>query len=355
MNCATEKGPDLPHKTHSFELSPTNQNGAAAIQYLIVVRRKNKIVKVFRPQEKHLTIGRSSKCSITLSDPRFSRTAGEIIIGPVPILRRNGNRLKNSDFISIQGGKRYRLQQYTISLLEPDKVIFNPNITNNGKRMLIFWSSLFLIIFVTGRSSISHFQNVSEQIVVMKRPNHLTSVINENGQHKKVIISKNNSIHESIKEQASEQSLTLNYSHSLVHEKTYDKPTLGISGNRAAAELVPQNRMLKKSNLNKYREEFDNAIKRAASFIEHEDLEMGGRVLNPLIPHADKQQLQTIIDTIDPLIQHLFKEAYMLKPYEPEKSKKILLDIVNSGLEILPSYVKAKKSLESEPSSWTTR
>ena len=40
----------------------------------------------------------------------------------------------------------------------------------------------------------------------------------------------------------------------------------------------------------------------------------------------------------------------MLKLYEPERSRDILLGIVESGLDILPSYGKARKVLEEEGS-----
>ena len=38
----------------------------------------------------------------------------------------------------------------------------------------------------------------------------------------------------------------------------------------------------------------------------------------------------------------------MIKPYEFDRSKEILQGIVESGLEILPSYGKAKRMLEEE-------
>ena len=51
---------------------------------------------------------------------------------------------------------------------------------------------------------------------------------------------------------------------------------------------------------------------------------------------------------LDPLTQPLCQQAYMLKPYELDRSKEILQKIVESRLKILPSYGKARKVLEEE-------
>ena len=95
-------------------------------------------------------------------------------------------------------------------------------------------------------------------------------------------------------------------------------------------------------------DELDKTIKAAALLIERGDLNMAGRTLLPLMPHLDKEQQRRVIATLDPPVQSLFQKAYMLKLYEPESSRDILLSIVESGLEILPSYGKARRALEGE-------
>ena len=72
------------------------------------------------------------------------------------------------------------------------------------------------------------------------------------------------------------------------------------------------------------------------------------RALSPLLPHVDVDQQAVIIAALDPPIQALFQKAYMLKIYEPDRSRDILQGIVESGLEILPSYGKARRMLEGE-------
>jgi hypothetical protein len=78
---------------------------------------------------------------------------------------------------------------------------------------------------------------------------------------------------------------------------------------------------------------------------------MAGRTLLPLMPHIDNKQQGRVIDNLDPPVQSLFQKAYMIKPYEPGRTKEILQRIVESGLEILPSYEKAKRMLEGERSA----
>ena len=75
---------------------------------------------------------------------------------------------------------------------------------------------------------------------------------------------------------------------------------------------------------------------------------MAGRILIPIMPHVNDDQKKIIVQTLDPLVESQFKKAYMLMPYEPGKSREILQGIVESGLEILPTYGKAKKVLENE-------
>ena len=94
--------------------------------------------------------------------------------------------------------------------------------------------------------------------------------------------------------------------------------------------------------------ELDKAIGAAASLIQQGNLKMAGRTLSPLLPHVSIDQRASIIAVLDPPIQTLFQKAYMLKPYEPVESKEILLSIVESGMKILPSYGKAKKTLDGE-------
>ena len=102
-----------------------------------------------------------------------------------------------------------------------------------------------------------------------------------------------------------------------------------------------------------HNDELDKAIKSAALLIEQGNLKMAGRTLSPLLPHIGNDQRALIIAALDPSIQTLFKKAYMLKPYEPGRSKEILQGIVESGLEILPNYWKARKVLDGERSTKT--
>jgi len=95
-------------------------------------------------------------------------------------------------------------------------------------------------------------------------------------------------------------------------------------------------------------DDLDRIIKTAALLIKRRDLKMAGRTLLPLLPHLNGKQQRRVIDTLNPPIQELFEMAYMIKPYEPRKSKELLLKILESELEILPAYWKAKKILNND-------
>jgi hypothetical protein len=94
--------------------------------------------------------------------------------------------------------------------------------------------------------------------------------------------------------------------------------------------------------------ELQQMIKTALLLVEQGNLVMASRTLNPLLPHMDNEQRALIVSTIDPLIENLFEKAYMIKFYEPDETRRILQSIIDSELEFLPSYQKAKRLLEKE-------
>ena len=127
MNFAAEYRMNPDDHTQSAGLSLIAENSHPTITHLVAVRQNRQLVMVFRPRGKNITFGRSSRCSITLPDPRFSRKAGEIVLGPVPILRRYKDGEENSEMTPIVPGKPYRFRPYTLTLMESGDVIFNRN------------------------------------------------------------------------------------------------------------------------------------------------------------------------------------------------------------------------------------
>jgi hypothetical protein len=91
---------------------------------------------------------------------------------------------------------------------------------------------------------------------------------------------------------------------------------------------------------------FHQAVETTRLLLEKGDYGKAGRVLTPLLFHADNEQREEVIRIIDPVLQEHFHRAYILKPYDPVTSMEILENIVNSELDLLPTYGKAKRILE---------
>jgi hypothetical protein len=316
------------------------------MDFLVAVRQNKKLIKLFRPREKSISFGRSSRCSITLSDPRFSRKAGEIVLGPVPILRRYRQGKENSNFILIQPGKVYRFHPYTLTLMGPGDVILNRKNDGNKARLLF---SVLIIFAVSGAGSIVLLhQGMSDTPANAGKGS--ASISGASEQLRKVITVKpgNNGKGQPMETRELASSEPTAGKQVKVPGKIPGRST-PISPRRKNAAVRISHRTEKKSRkVVLHANELDKTIKAAVKLIERGDLKTAGRILSPLMPHLDNEQQKSVIDTLDPPVQNLFQKAYMLKQYEPERSKKILQGIVESKLELLPGYGKARSVLEEE-------
>jgi hypothetical protein len=333
MNFAAEYQMDPNDQTQCAGLSLIEENNHPAIEYLVAVRQSRQLVKVFRPMEKNITFGRSSRCSITLPDPRFSRKAGEIVLGPVPILRRYQDGEENSEMIPIVPGKPYRLRPYTLTLIESGDVIFNRNKKQMGSKTRAI-RSMFLILLALGTGSI-FFLHQGMTDMVSKGQQEIAAVSFADKPVQK----------ETLKSAASKP---VTEKQEVISNKPSANPAPVPSAKKRAVPAARQKVENSRMRAAIREEELDKVIKSAALLIEQGNLKMAGRTLSPLLPHVDVEHRAVIIEVLDPPNQTLFQKAYMLKPYEPEKSKEILLNIVESGLKILPSYGKAMKVLKDE-------
>ncbi|MDF1526967.1 MAG: hypothetical protein P1S59_11965 [bacterium] len=348
MNFAAENEMDADDQTQSAGFSLVEEKSHPTIEHLVAVRQNRQLVKVFRPREKNITFGRSSRCSITLPDPRFSRKAGEIVLGPVPILRRYKDGEKNSEMTPIVPGKPYRFQPYTLTLMESGDVIFNRNKKKDRSKTGMLRSMLFILAALSAGSILFLHQGMTN--MVPKGQQESASILAVSEQDQGEIISK-----PEMKENNENTETTKSASSEALTEK--HGATLGIpSGNPpptpSVKKGVPQVARLKIDDKNRkfaiHADELDKAIKTAALLIEQGNLNMAGRALAPLLAYVDNDQRKFIIEALDPPIEALFRNAYMIKPYELDRSKEILQGIIESRLEILPSYMKAKRVLDTE-------
>lgn len=349
MSFAAEYRVDPEDQTQCAGSSSVDEDSHSTIEHLVAIRQKRQLVMVFRPREKNITFGRSSHCSITLPDPRFSRKAGEIVLGPVPILRRYRDGEENSEFIPIHPGKPYRFRPYTITLMESGDVIFNRYRKNNGSKAGLLKTVLFIIAALGAGSIFLFHQGMTDATDVNPEQGSASfSVVSE--QTRDEITEK-----PEIKENAGDmENLRLaSIGHSTekqvaVPENTSDNSTPTPQIKESATARIRPSTEKKNRKVTMRADELDRAIKAAALLIKQGDLKTAGRALLPLMPHLDNEQLIRMIGTLDPPVLGLFQKAYMLKLYEPGRSNEILQSIVESGLEILPSYGKAKRMLEGE-------
>jgi hypothetical protein len=355
MNFAAENKVDPEDQTQWAGSFPTTQNSDSAIDYLVAVRKNRQLVKVFRPREKSISFGRSSRCSITLSDPRFSRKAGDIVLGPVPILRRYRQGKENSERFPVHPGRPYRFRPYSLTLLGPGDVIFNRK--KNDENKARFLISVLIIFAISGAGSIALLHHgMTDTAAEAERGNDsFSGAGGQSGDEIKTRSgSKESENDEEMKTRTSASSEPFIKERTAVPETSSYGPTSTQKKKEGVKLIVRYQTEEKSRKPGAHADALARAVKAAALLIERGDLKTAGRILSPLMPHLDNEQQKKVIDALDPPVQSLFQKAYMLKPYEPGRSKEILQGIVESKLELLPGYGKARRVLEGE-GTWQLR
>lgn len=325
-------------------------NSPAPSLHLIAIHQKGRLVKIFRPRGKNITVGRSSRCTLALSDPRFPRKAAEIVLGPVTILRISGCRKDKGRFIPFPTGKPLRLGPYTLTLIEPGDVVLNRYFIRKSDKKT--WLKRACLITSAGTIGFLFFVNhmgLLELTFIGKIPS--TEKIGR--QEKVENVPETDGRDEVVKGEDQRKVLSLP-----ITEKKEDLPP-------KISTLIPppsqkvKLRILKTSSFKvkpfeatkMKSSELEGIIKNAAKLIKQGDLKTPGRMLAPLLPHIDNEQRALIVELLDPAILDLYRKAYMLRLYEPESSREILVGITESELNILPSYWKALMILESDEST----
>jgi len=347
MNFAAEYRMDQDDQTQNIESSLIEENSHPTIDYLVAIRQNKRLLKVFRPRDKNITFGRSSRCSITLPDPRFSRKAGEIVLGPVPILRRYKDGGENSEMTPIVPGKLYRFRPYTLTLMESGDVIINRNKRNESKTGILK-PILFILAALGAGSLLFLHQGMTDMVSKGERESVSVPVISEQIKNENTNKPKKKEYDQNPGTPKSASSNPLNEKYGAIPATVPTKPVSTPSIKKRVATIDKHKTAKKNPEISIHANELDKAIKSAALLIQRGDLDMAGRTLNPLLPHIAVDQRAVIIAALDPPIQALFQKAYMLELYEPDRSTEILQNIVESRLKILPSYGKARKVLDTE-------
>ena len=338
---------------HNPESSTQTLDNLSASQHfhnfhheLVVFKEKSSIVKVFRPRSKHITFGRSSSCSITLKDKCFSRLAGEIILGPVPLLKISRFKNKNDEYISMISGKYYRIGPYKIILMKPGDVVLNQK-NKSPKRKNQLLISIWILISVLGLSS--GIISSQGRLVISSDRTTKGSTTKTMRQDINGYDGNNNEIKIRIEEAG------IGDLRPTINRNRLNTPINILKVNSTKAGHIERKQPVVpdklgstgiKQNIIVTGDDLDTAIQEALLMVNRGNLITAGRILKPLIPHASKEQRSEIIGMLDPFFQNHFKKAYMLMAYEPGKARDILCHIMESDLDLLPSFHKAKRLLE---------
>ena len=79
---------------------------------IITVQKGWRVILIHFPSSRSVSIGRSHNNDIKLSDPHFSRKAAEIILGPLPVLRKIFiGEDKNHEILPILPGKPVTIER----------------------------------------------------------------------------------------------------------------------------------------------------------------------------------------------------------------------------------------------------
>ena len=336
----------------SWCAEPASQpaNSPAQSGHLIVIHQKGRLVKILRPRGKNITVGRSSRCTLALSDPRFPREAAEIVLGPVTILKRYGCRKDKGRFIPFPTGKPLRIEPYTLTLIEPGDVVFNRFfIRKSDRRAWLKRIRLIISVGTIGILLLGNHMGLIDLTFIWK----ILSTEKAGGQKKAEIVPEADGREEAVRGEDQRRVLSLPKAEKegdIVHKIA---PRSNPPSQKVKLKMLKSSSFkVKPSGASKMKSsELEGIIENAAKFIEQGDLKTAGRILALLLPHTDSKQRALLVKVLDPAIQELFRKAYMLKFYEPESSREILVDITESELNILPSYWKAVMILESSEST----
>lgn len=297
-------------------------------KYLIVLTtRRKKIVGIHTPVSNNISIGRSSASHIRVEDPYFPRFAGEVILKPTPLLRTAGSGSDGNRVQQMAAGKPIRLPPYYLHLLEEGDIKRNHVWRNQKKRQFKKYPTQWIcpavilttIILLRGffPPEISHSEGKPEALTV---PFEIERFLMEAPRPKEVPLD--------------------------------GAPDLEIRDARLSTQpgkqkLIPRSKPLKKPvrmNVNEEyfsEESFTGTLELAADYLARGDAMRAGRLISSTQNLLSKKQLEQLKSVLEPLAEKMYRGAYILRSFDSREADRIFRELSNSGLEMLPSVVKA--------------
>jgi len=306
---------------------------------VVVVKESGKVILVHHPAGKTVTIGRSRKNNICLRATHIPRNAVEIVLGPVPVLRKLGD-LGNSPsgVVPFPSKKPVMMDPYSIELLRYGEVVFNPASRRKSgrKRKNFFIFSLTVMFF--SAIGLYTFRPWAASTILKKQPlgtsTEMTDIIVQEIPAEKTM------------------DLTTKKIPPATTLKTIETPNQGrkkITPHYPDYEKTGNPKSLfteKAKGIDS--ERFEEILQGALDSLKSGNPKQAGRSIVPLLLFLNQEQESTLVISLDPCLETIFQRAYMLRPYDRNASNEILTHIVASRLDILPTYQKAKELLETD-------
>ena len=340
----------MDHRTEIRGSNKYAKNNRPLGETLILIQERDKTILVHQPTSKIVSIGRSQQNDIQLKNPGFSRKTAEVILGPVPLLRKMGRTgLKDHEIVPIPKGKRLKISPYTLCLINPGDILVNSVRRKNegktsGRWLLVSLSAIILIgapFYNFRRGSGMEGSKPAGHIGSTTEITHRGS--EPSGSASREIVTQSGEIPDNL---------------SQIEEPRKDKPTVKQTlPKKVPAKKGPE--QISRSHLKNPGptipeapgippKDLEKLINSAKQSINTGNPEQAGRIILPVLPYLTQDQRTRLVQTLDPCLYSVYQRAYLLRQYDRPASFAIIGQIVKSGLEILPTFEKARELYKSE-------
>jgi len=292
-------------------------------KYLVVLTtRRNRIIGIHSPGGNNISIGRSSESHIRVEDPHFPRFAGEVILKPAPLIRTPGSGSDGNRVQQITDGKPIRLSPYRLHLLEEGDIMRNRVWRQQKKRQFRKYPTQWIFSAV-----------IMTAIVLLWR--FSPPEISRNEEKPKAL------------------TVPFEIERLLVEIPRKEEPGLEIRDAQLATQPSIQKKIkiaeaksakLIRMNLNEEvlsEESFTRTLELAADYLAKGDGIGAGGYISSIQALLSQKQLDQLKSALEPLAEKMYRRAYILRSFDGKESDRIFRELSDSGLDMLPSVVKA--------------
>jgi hypothetical protein len=292
-------------------------------KYLVVLTtRRNRIIGIHSPRGNNISIGRSSESHIHVEDPYFPRFAGEVILKPAPLIRTPGSGSDGNRVQQITPGRPIRLSPYQLHLLEEGDIMRNRLWHQQKKRQFrkypIQW--IFSAVIITAIVLLWGF-SPPEIPYSQEKPKALTVPFEIEGLLVEI-------------PRKSEPNFE-------IRDAQLSTPS-GKQKKIKIAEAISEKPVRKSLNEEVLSEEsFTRTLELAADYLAKGDGIGAGGCISSTQTLLSQEQLEQLKSVLEPLAEKMYRRAYILRSFDGKESDRIFRELSDSGLEMLPSVVKA--------------